>query len=55
MPIRIPEEVKTEVEKWAVPLGAGGLMGFAAYSLAKENPAIYGIGAGIVTAFLITR
>lgn len=55
MPVRIPEEVKTEVEKWVVPLGAGGLMGYAAYSLAKENPTVWGIAAGIVTAFLVTR
>lgn len=55
MPVRIPENVKTEIEKWIVPLGAGSLIGFAAYSLAKENPTVYGIGAGIVTAFLVTR
>lgn len=55
MPVKIPEEVRTEIEKYAVPLGAGSLMGYAAYTLAKENPAIWGIGAGIAVAFLVTR
>lgn len=55
MAIRIPEEVKTTIEKWAVPLGAGGLAGLAGYTLAKENPEIYGVGIGIVVAFIVTR
>lgn len=49
----VPEKVKTTVERWAVPLGGGALVGFGAYHLAKENPIIYGIVAGAVTAIII--
>jgi len=53
--MQLVEEVKTKVEKWAVPLGAGGLAGFAAYSLARTSPMVYGLAAGIIAAFLIAR
>ena len=55
MPARIPEEVKTSVEKYGIPLVGGGLVGLAAYSLAKESPAIYGVGFAALTAYLISR
>ena len=55
MPARIPEEVKTSVEKYGVPLVGGALAGIAAYSLAKESPTVYGVGFAALTAYLISR